>query len=254
MLKQVELYYLNERLKEIMGNNRLFGGLAILMVGDIGQLPPVQGKVLWDHKCSGDEAKAHFLYNMFDVISELTENVRLNSNDEDAVLYDGILKRMHDGNNTNEDAEIINKMCSRHRMREKAWSESGFRSNDAIHLFVTNREVDQHNKRMLLENGNPIALIRAKHTCTRAKLAGPRDTMNLDSSMYLARGASVLINNNLCSSVVNGSRGIVKDIVYEEGKSAPELPTIVWTEIDTYKGPSYFPGDERRKNGFLSYH
>ena len=70
MLKQVELYYLNERLKEIMGNNRLFGGLAILMVGDIGQLPLVQGKVLWDHKCSGDEAKAYFLYNTFDVISE----------------------------------------------------------------------------------------------------------------------------------------------------------------------------------------
>ena len=32
MLKQVELYYLIERLKEIMGNNRLFEGLAILMV------------------------------------------------------------------------------------------------------------------------------------------------------------------------------------------------------------------------------
>ena len=53
----------------------------------------------------------------------------------------------------------------------------------------------------------------------------------------------MLITTNLCSSVVNGSRGIVKDIVYEEGRS-------VWTEIDTYSGPTYFPGDEQRKKWF----
>ena len=50
--------------------------------------------------------------------------------------------------------------------------------------------------------------------------------------------------------MVNGSRGIVKDIVYEEGKSAPDLPTIVWTEIDPCNGPSYFPEDDERKIWF----
>ena len=42
---------------------------------------------------------------------------------------------------------------------------------------------------------------------------------------------------------MNGSRGIIKNIVYDEGKEAPDLPAIVWVETDTYNGPSYFPND-----------
>ena len=42
----------------ILGINAPFGGLAVLLVGDIGQLPPVKGKVLWDDKCTGDDANA----------------------------------------------------------------------------------------------------------------------------------------------------------------------------------------------------
>ena len=50
MMKQIEMFYLDQRLREIFRNNLPFGGIAILFVGDIGQLPPVKGKVLWDEK------------------------------------------------------------------------------------------------------------------------------------------------------------------------------------------------------------
>ena len=57
------------------------------------------------------------------------------------------------------------------------------------------------------------------------------------------------ITNNLCDSVENWSRGIIKDIVvYEKaGVKAPELPAIFWTEIDTYNGPSFIPNNAHRK-------
>ena len=59
-----------------------------------------------------------------------------------------------------------------------------------------------------------------------------------------------MITTNLCSSVVNGSRGIVQDLVFEEGAKLPALPLIVWTEIDTYTGPSFFPNGSGRDKWF----
>ena len=233
----------------ILGINAPFGGLAVLLVGDIGQLPPVKGKVLWDDKCTGDDANAFNLYNMFDVITKLTENVRLDPNDHDAKLYDDILKRLHDGNNTESDANLINEKCSLHRMGLVAWKDKGFDSNDAVHLFTTNREVDMHNKFCITQLGAPIALIEARHS-GKGRKASSKDTMNLEPSMYLSKGSNVMITTNLCSSVVNGSRGIVQDLVFEEGAKLPALPLIVWTEIDTYTGPSFFPNGSGRNKWF----
>ena len=48
MLRCKELFYMSERLKQAKGNNLIFGGLVVLLVGDPGQLPPVQGLCLWD--------------------------------------------------------------------------------------------------------------------------------------------------------------------------------------------------------------
>ena len=74
--------------------------------------------------------------------------------------------------------------------------------------------------------------------------------MNLENSCYLAVGASIIVTSNVASSVVNGSTGVIKDIVYDEGRKPPELPVIVWTEINTYKGQSYFPNDQTRKKWY----
>ena len=50
--------------------------------------------------------------------------------------------------------------------------------------------------------------------------------------------------------MVNGSRGIVQDLVFEEGVQLPAFPLIVWTEIDTYTGPSFFPNDSGQEKWF----
>ena len=49
---------------------------------------------------------------------------------------------------------------------------------------------------------------------------------------------------------MNGSRGIVKEIIYGNEESAPAVPAIVWTEINTFNGNTFFPNDPSRKNGF----
>ena len=40
MLRQKELFFINERLQQIMCSENLFGGLVVVLIGDPGQLPP----------------------------------------------------------------------------------------------------------------------------------------------------------------------------------------------------------------------
>ena len=50
MLSQTLLSFIDKRLKQIMHNQKPFGGLVIVLVGDPGQLPPVNGNCLWNKK------------------------------------------------------------------------------------------------------------------------------------------------------------------------------------------------------------
>eukprot|EP00957_Ditylum_brightwellii_P017986 1355253-Ditylum_brightwellii.AAC.1 len=52
MLRQKEIYYLDERPKQIMCPSIPFGGVTVLLVGNLAQLPPVQGQTLWNHNSS----------------------------------------------------------------------------------------------------------------------------------------------------------------------------------------------------------
>ena len=59
----------------------------------------------------------------------------------------------------------------------------------------------------------------------------------------------MLLSTNLNTSVglSNGAIGVVKDIVYKDGKSAPELPQYVWVDFDGYYcGESFFEDDDRK--------
>ena len=63
----------------------------------------------------------------------------------------------------------------------------------------------------------------------------------------------MIVTSDICSSVANGSRGIVRDLVYGADKGLNKngpMPLIVWTEIDSYKGPSFFPNDPTRSKWF----
>jgi hypothetical protein len=93
MLRRKELLYMDRRLREIKGVNELFGGLAVLFVGDTGQLPPVKAHSLWtepDGRTAEDDASGHNLYlGSFKTVMRLSEVTRLDKTDPNAEWFRG---------------------------------------------------------------------------------------------------------------------------------------------------------------------
>jgi len=87
----------------------------------------------------------------------------------------------------------------------------------------------------------PIAQINARHR-NKASAKLPSDDMGgLEPKIFLAIGARVMLTRNLwtCKGLCNGSMGIVKDIVYQEGDAPPNLPIAVVVRFDSsYSAPS----------------
>eukprot|EP00978_Attheya_sp_CCMP212_P040764 scaffold226126_cov35-Attheya_sp.AAC.1 len=51
------------------------------------------------------------------------KNVRIDPNDRDAVIFNDFQIRLRDGKNTEEDAKLVRKLCSRHSMSANKWKE-----------------------------------------------------------------------------------------------------------------------------------
>eukprot|EP00957_Ditylum_brightwellii_P002662 204833-Ditylum_brightwellii.AAC.1 len=75
MMRQKEIYYLDERLKQTMCSSTPFGGVTVLLIGDPAQLPPVKGQTLWNQKFSdADDSRSFNVYRLFSSVVELVEN------------------------------------------------------------------------------------------------------------------------------------------------------------------------------------
>jgi ATP-dependent exoDNAse (exonuclease V) alpha subunit len=138
-------------------------------------------------------------------------------------------------------------------MSPAEWDRHGFNDPDCVHLFCTNKEVAEHNKKRLLAQREPIVLIEAKHNNFAASTKSSDLFWGLETTLFLCVGAHISLTINLCSkaNLVNGATGVVKDIVYAEDKKPPDLPILVMVDFgEAYTGPSFFP-DDIEKRGWV---
>ena len=253
MIHQKHLHWIDKRLQQAKGNNLLFGGIIVVLCGDTAQLPPVAGICLWDQVRRGktDEALAGMtLYSEeFTTVIQLEDNMRLDENDPNAVEFESFLNRLADGKCTMDDWVRVKNMCSRDTLGQLEWQSRGFNGDDTTFLFCTNHEVQKANQERLKKGQHPILLVEAKNTNSRAK-AMPSDRFRgLQSKVYLAVEAKVLLTWNLkpeCG-LSNGSTGTLKDYIFGDGDDY-SMPLYTWVDFgDTYTGPTFFPDCEERK-------
>jgi len=103
--------------------------------------------------------------------------------------------------------------------------------------------MSKHNLQMLVSLQQPICRINATHNCPDAYKGNDEQAMKLPTTFYVSVGSKVLLNWNLSTKhkLVNGTTGIVKDILFEHNSSPPDaLPLAIIVDFPAYQGPAFF--------------
>ncbi|XP_037823425.1 ATP-dependent DNA helicase PIF1-like [Lucilia sericata] len=127
------LGYLDSRLKQIFKTTQPFGGMSILVFGDLKQLPPVGDKWIFSSNSSNPYGTivGGALLDLFRFY-ELTEIMR----QREDLSFAEALNNMAVGQMTTENIELI---------QFRVVNSSDNIPSDAIHLFVSNAEAELHN-------------------------------------------------------------------------------------------------------------
>ncbi|XP_059071593.1 uncharacterized protein LOC131868261 [Cryptomeria japonica] len=107
--------------------------------------------------------------------------------------------------------------------------------DNVVHLFSTNDNVRNHNKRMLYSLRHPIARnVATKVGSVNAIEDCLDDEINLD--LLISNNSRVVLTSNLWTkvSLVNGALGYIRKIVYKPGSAPLEPPTYVMVKFDNY--------------------
>jgi ATP-dependent DNA helicase PIF1 len=166
-------------------------------------------------------------------VYELDVIQRQSENEQQA--FRDILLRLRDGESSLNDWNILTT-----RFKKNLSIEERHRFRDAMFIHTKWAEVDKVNIEMIRKLNQPIAKIRAVHSGGReAKRANSDVAKELEAQLLLAKGCRVMLMSNLWTKagLVNGSTGIIEDILFEE-QGPPALPTAVFIEFKKYNGPT----------------
>ncbi|CAB4023269.1 ATP-dependent DNA helicase pif1 [Paramuricea clavata] len=167
-----------------------FSGMSIILMGDFGQLPPVgdkpmyvsgNGTVVSDH--------GHSLYLMFESVIILDQVMRQAGEDPEAVAFTALLMRMRNGEVTGGDWKLL--------LEHSTTSVPMDQFTDAIRLYFDKTSVAKYNYEKLLQLGQPVAKIQAKHSGHGASAAMSDEAGGLDVVLVLSTKAEVMLTCNL---------------------------------------------------------
>ena len=252
MVGNAMLSFLYLRLQEIKGNREPFGGIHIILVGDLFQLRPVGDGWIFVNNSGEYGSLAPNLWQTYFNMFELTEIMRQKNDTPFAEL----LNRIREGRQTEQDLSVL-------RSR-KIYSESTEYQElrNMLHLFPCNIAVDAHNMEVYNRATSQKAEIKCSDTVLgedsnevkkkileQLKDKRSNDTGNLCESLKVAVGLYYVTTHNISVSdgICNGTPCILRKIHYLE-KHNP-IPSCLWVEF-----PEIRIGKETRKENIYYYH
>ena len=224
------------RLQDIKGNKKLFGGVHMLVVGDLYQLRPVFGGWIFEDLKDGYTALATNLWKDNFKMFELTEIMRQK---EDHVFAE-LLNRLRLNNLNEEDKKTL-------RGRVISKTDPNYKKS-AQHFFRYNADVTDHNTIIFNETNTVKAIVSArdafsgdlpqivvKRLLPAIAKKKTHDTANLESNLKLAESLRymVTININIEDGLTNGADCVLKKIQYLKENSP--IPSILWVLFDDNK-------------------
>ena len=174
--------WIDSRCRQATGKeNKLFGDISIILVGDIAQLPPVGDKPLFHSMPKTDkQVQGLLMYHQFKTVVSLTENQRVKGNNAEQTNFRQLLTRARNGDSTESDWETLLS-----RTANEVHNIGDF-ENFSVRLCYHKRKVAELNLEKLKRLNKPIAVIKARHS--RGAHAISSDNMGgLEAVVYLAK-------------------------------------------------------------------
>ena len=207
------LYNLDLRLREITQVDKIMGGLAVFLFGDLFQLEPPKAYYVFKEPLNKEHAVAYHLRNLWRqfTVVHLEENHRQG---EDKT-YGDLLNRLRVGEHTEEDIELL---------RTRIVPEDDPALSDALHIYGTNAKVNSRNDAKLNDIPGELFKIKARNSSRTVKTfkinnAGCVKNTPFLSKLKLKIGAEVVLvhNINTLDGLTNGARGVLVAVEKKDG-------------------------------------
>ena len=228
------LNFLYLRLQEIKGNKKHFGGVHVVLVGDLFQLRPVGDGWIFGNSSHDYSSLAPNLWQTHFTMFELTEIMR----QKDDITFAEMLNRIREGKNTENDLIML-------KSRSISLEDSEYQGlKNELHLFPCNAAVDTHNTNMFESVQTEKADIECVDTVLGEdpddvkqrildQVRGKRvnDTGNLSEHLKVAVGLCYITTHNVSvtDGICNGTPCILKKIHYMEKQKC--VPSCLWVEF-----------------------
>lgn len=212
------LCMIDSRLRQLKKKENIpFGGINVILFGDLMQLPPVKGAQVFEQP--GIFLPAPHLWRMFSLV-ELTQNMRQQGD----TTFADLLNALRIGEMSAQHFELL--------MSKMLTEPTGdFALNKAIRIFPTRKQVDAHNNAVLDyyrgQPGTQISKIRAQdrlvdtrnpETIDMNKImpADINKTGGMPQELEIFVGARIMLRSNidLEKGLVNGSMGDIIEVVW----------------------------------------
>ncbi|XP_061190534.1 uncharacterized protein LOC133198460 [Saccostrea echinata] len=223
------LTFINDRLQQLTGRKQDFGGISIIAVGDLYQLPPVGDKWIFKDLSNPGQSLAKNLWLEHFHMHELTEIMR----QKDDLIFAEMLNRLRENKMTDEDKERISQRIIR--------QDSPTYPKQAPHLFIENKFVDCFNNNLIENLSTSKVNVRADtDVISQTKLSesiklklvqklpeNPTSTGQLRTNLVIAVDMlyDISVNLDVTDGLTNGASCVVKYIEYKHSKLRP---AIVW--------------------------
>lgn len=171
--------WINRRCKQATGNLTIpFGGMLIILVGDITQLPPVTDQVLYDTKPNCDLAlEGYCMYQMFQKVINFEINERAAGTDNEQQRFRALQVRARDGNSNLEDWNMLLLRQPQNVVNIDTFQKS------AVKLSFGNEKVATDNYQKLKQLQQTIVQINAHHSSPKAKCLNSEDMGGLEPTI-----------------------------------------------------------------------
>ena len=249
------LYQIDSRLRQARPAKKdvPFGGISVMIAGDLRQLPPVYDMALYDVPKKDStlmESHGYNLYHLFDKDTyQLVDQMRQRG-DHNESFRQSLADLAVNTFTESQYFDWKNRMCPKRMKNQDPERWSAFEES-AIMLAGRKVDLHQHNEKKLLDLGSPICLSSAINHPPVAKTFDMDKAGGLLNDLHLAKGSRVLLTRNLWteSGLVNGADGYVRYIIYGEKTDLtadpPPMPDLLLVEFPGYTGPSYLENTEK---------